>query len=166
MILKTPTFTFLLEGLFLLFFLIPICVNSQGFEGYYRYPDIHKDKIVFSAEGDIWAVPLSGGLAQRLTTHPEEERYPTISPDGKAVAYSASYEGPTEIYTMPITGGLPTRWTYERDFSIANCWTPDGNIVYDTRAYATLPDRQLVIIDTKTKQKDRVPLSQASEASF
>jgi tricorn protease len=139
---------------------------SQGFEGYYRHPDIHGNKIVFNAEGDLWTVSLSGGLAQRLTTHPEEERFPTISPDGKTIAYSASYEGPTEIYTMSINGGLPTRWTYESDFSLANCWTPDGKIVYDTRAYSTLPDRQLVSIDMNTKSKNRIPLSQASEASY
>lgn len=141
-------------------------VRSQGFEGYYQYPDVHGNTVVFSAEGDIWKVPLSGGLAQKLTSHHEEERFPAISPDGKTIAFSASYEGPTEIYTMPITGGLPTRWTYESDFSRANGWTPDGKIVYDTRAYATLPDRQLVLIDTKTKEKERVPLSQASEASL
>jgi len=121
---------------------------------------------VFSAEGDLWTVPLSGGLAQRLTTHPEQERFPKFSPDGKTIAYTASYEGPNEIYTIPINGGLPTRWTYESDFSFMNCWTPDGKIVYATRAYATLPDYQLVTIDTKTKKKHRIPLSQASEASF
>lgn len=141
-------------------------INSQGFEGYYQYPDVHGNTVVFSAEGDIWTVPLSGGLAHKLTTHAEEERYPAISPDGKMIAFSASYEGPTEIYSMPIDGGLPTRWTYESEFSRTNGWTPDGKIVYDTRAFATLPDRQLVTIDIKTKKKERIPLSQASEASF
>jgi len=153
--------------LFILCFLLtPISSFAQGFEGYYRYPTVHENTVVFTAEGDLWTVSLSGGLAQRLTTHPEQESYPTISPDGNTVAFSASYEGPTEIYSMPITGGLPTRWTYESDFSVANCWTPDGKIIYDTRAYATLPDRQLVSIDLQSKVKERIPLSQASEASF
>lgn len=141
-------------------------IYAQGFEGYYQYPDVHGNTVVFSAEGDIWTVPLTGGLARKLTAHAEEEQYPAISPDGKTIAFSASYEGPTEIYSMPITGGLPVRWTYESDFSITNGWTPDGKIVYDTRAYATLPDRQLVTIDMDTKIKERIPLSQASEASF
>ncbi|EAQ99661.1 S41 family peptidase [Maribacter sp. HTCC2170] len=149
-----------------LILLLANTVRSQGFEGYYQYPDVHGNKVVFAAEGDIWTVPLSGGLAYKLTTHAEEERYPAISPDGKMIAFSASYEGPTEIYSMPIDGGLPIRWTYESDFSRTNGWTPDGKIVYDTRAFATLPDRQLVTIDIKTKKKVRVPLSQASEASF
>jgi len=139
---------------------------SQGFEGYYRYPDVHGNNVVFAAEGDLWTVPLSGGLAQRLTTHLEDEIYPRFSPDGKTILYSASYEGPTEIYTIPLTGGLPTRWTYESDASIADTWTPDGELVYHTAAYSTLPNLQLVTINPVTRQKNRIPLSQASEASF
>ena len=50
-------------------------LNAQGFRGYYQYPDIHDNTIVFTSEGDIWKVSVNGGLAQRLTTHPEEERY-------------------------------------------------------------------------------------------
>ncbi|MEL6562725.1 MAG: protease, partial [Bacteroidota bacterium] len=159
---------------------IPICVlaalflmqlsvidsMAQGFEGYYRFPDVHKDQIVFVAEGDLWTVSLKGGLARRITTHAEEELYPAISPDGKTIAYTANYEGPAEIYTIPFNGGIPTRWTYERDNSQANGWTPDGKILYDTRAYSTLPDRQLVTIDLQSGEKKRIPLSQASEGSF
>ena len=152
--------------IFMIWFLAHQNLQSQGFEGYYQYPDVHGNTVVFSAEGDIYTVPLTGGLARKLTTHAEEEQYPAISPDGKTIAFSASYEGPTEIYTMPITGGLPVRWTYESDLSITNGWTSDGKVVYDTRAYATLPDRQLVTIDLKSKTKERIPLSQASEASF
>ena len=141
-------------------------VRAQGFQGYYRYPDIHGDRIVFAAEGDLWTVGISGGLAQRLTSHPEEETYPAFSPDGKTIAFSASYEGPTEVYTMPAAGGLPTRWTYEGDPSIVNGWTPDGRVIYQTRAYSRVPDFQLVAIDPGKKSKTRVPLYQASEASY
>lgn len=87
-------------------------LSAQGFEGYYQYPDLHYNTIVFVAEGDVWKVPISGGLAQRLTTHAEEEQQPVIAPDGKTMAYSATYEGPVEVYTMPLDGGLPTRRTY------------------------------------------------------
>lgn len=138
-------------------------IIAQGFEGYYQFPDIHQNTIVFTAEGNLWKVSVEGGLAQRLTTHAEEERYPAISPDGKMVAYSASYEGPTEVYTMPIDGGMPTRWTYESEPSIVNSWAADGKIVYQTHAFNKLPDQQLVSIDLQTKTKSIVPLHQASE---
>ena len=138
-------------------------LTAQGFKGYYQYPDIHDNTIVFVAEGDIWKVSTQGGLAQRLTTHVEEERFPIISPDGKTLAFSASYEGPTEVYTMPIDGGLATRWTYEADYSAVTSWTPEGSIVYQTYAYNKRPDEQLVTIDLESKRKAVVPLYQASE---
>ncbi|MEM6718529.1 MAG: S41 family peptidase [Bacteroidota bacterium] len=140
--------------------------SAQGFEGYYQYPDIHQNTIVFTAEGDIWKVSINGGLAQRLTTHAEEEEYPVISPDGKTVAYSATYEGPKEVYTIPIDGGLTTRWTYESSWSVVNSWTPDGKIVYQTNNYSKLPNPQLVTIDINSKEKSVVPLHQASEGIF
>ena len=124
-------------------------VLSQGFEGYYQFPDIHDNQIVFCAEGDIWTVPSSGGLAQRLTTHAEDESYPIISPDGQTIVFSASYEGPTELYSIPINGGMTTRWTYESEPSIATAWTPDGEIVYASRAYNKKPDLRLVKINLK-----------------
>ncbi len=162
----TTQIIFFITAVFFLVFTGIDHSHAQGFEGYYRYPDVHGNTLIFAAEGDLWTVPLSGGLAQRLTTHQEEESYPRFSPDGKTILYSASYEGPTEIYTIPFSGGLPTRWTYENDMSVATAWTPDGKIVYCTQAYSTLPDIQLLTINTRSKQKKRIPLSQASEASF
>ncbi len=136
---------------------------AQGFQGYYQFPDIHNNTLVFTAEGDLWRVSLSGGIATRLTTHAEEERYAIFSPDGKTIAYSASYEGPTEIYTIPVDGGLTQRWTYEADDSSVTNWTPDGKIVYQTMAYSKRPDEMLVTIDLESKDKSVVPLYQASE---
>ncbi len=150
----------------LFFFTAVQFLNAQGFEGYYQHPTLHGNTIVFSAEGDLWKVSLEGGLAQRLTTHHGEETHASISPDGQTIAFSATYEGSTEVYTMPVNGGLPQRWTYESDPSYVNTWTPAGEVVYATRHYSTLPDYQLVKIDPGTKKKSRVPLHQASEASF
>jgi tricorn protease len=135
---------------------------AQGFLGYYQYPDIHQNTIVFMAEGDIWRVPIQGGLAQRLTKHVEEEQYPKISPDGKTLVYSATYEGPREVYTMPLDGGLPTRWTYSEG-SRAVGWTPAGNIIYQTAEFNKLPMAQLVTIDLASKVKSIVPLQYANQ---
>ncbi len=137
-------------------------VIAQGVEGYYQYPDIHQNTIVFIAEGDIWKVSVEGGLAQRLTTHAEEERNPMISPDGKTIAYSATYEGPREVYTIPINGGLTTRWTYSEGSNVTS-WTPDGKIVYQTNAFSKLPNQQLVTIDLRSQEKRVVPLHEAGD---
>ena len=55
-----------------------------GPTGYYRYPAVHGDTLVFTAEGDLWKVAVSGGVAQRLTTHPATEAEAAIS-DRKSV---------------------------------------------------------------------------------
>ncbi len=138
--------------------------------GYYRQPTIHAETIVFCAEGDLWKVPLEGGVARRLTTHPAEESGPAISPDGETVGFAAAYEGPTEIYVMPLAGGLPTRLTYEggsgrRRPAVAG-WTPEGRLLYTTRAYSTLPSYQLVAVDPDSGARTRVPLAQAADGSY
>ncbi len=81
--------------------------------GYYRDPAVHGDAVVFTTEGDLWTVPVAGGVARRLTSAPGMERNATISPDGQTVAFRADYEGPTEVYTMPVAGGLPERRTWD-----------------------------------------------------
>ena len=133
---------------------------AQGIAGYYQHPDIHKNTIVFVAEGDIWKVSVAGGQAQRLTTHEEEERYPSISADGETIAYTATYEGPPEVYTMPLDGGLPTRWTYSEGAKVVG-WTPAGKIIYSAGEFSKLPTSQLVTLDLNTRQKSVVPLSSA-----
>ena len=134
--------------------------------GYYRFPAISGDTIVFTAEGDLWRVAASGGVAERLTTHPEEESRPAISPDGKVVAYSASYEGPVEIYTLPLDGGVPVRQTHDASRANVVSWTPNGDILYATRRYSTLPNTQLVRLDPRTGVSSLLPLSQASDGAF
>jgi tricorn protease len=139
---------------------------SEGRQGLYRFPALHGETIVFAAEGDLWSVSAQGGRARRLTTHPSEETHPAISPDGGTLAFSARYEGPTELYTMPLDGGLPTRWTYEAEASIATGWHPSGELLYTTSHYSTLPDAQLVAIDLESTRRRRIPLSQASEGTY
>ncbi len=141
-------------------------LQSSGVAGYYRHPEIHGNTIVFAAEGDLWTATLGGGIAQRITTHASEETDPVISPDGRTLAFTARYEGPTELYTMPLSGGVPTRRTYEADSSIATTWTPDGKLVYTTGFYATLPVPQLVAVDLDDHTRERIPLSTASEAVY
>ena len=134
--------------------------------GYYRFPAISGNTIVFTAEGDLWRVPITGGVAQRLTSAQGEESHAAISPDGQTVAFSASYEGPTEVYTMPLSGGAPTRRTFEGGVAVVTGWTPDGRVLYATRHFSTLPNTELATVDPRNNNTTLVPLAQASDGSY
>ncbi len=139
---------------------------SEIGEGYYRHPTIHENVIVFSAEGDLWRVSSDGGVAQRLTSHASDETNPSISPDGSTLAFTARYEGSSEVYTMPMKGGRTKRWTFDSEPSTVVDWASDGKLLYSTTHYSTLPDEQLVILDLMKGDRRRVPLSQASDGVF
>jgi tricorn protease len=139
---------------------------AEGRNGYYRNPTIHGDTIIFTSEGDLWSVSVQGGQAQRLTSHSGMEIRPAISPDGRTLAFSAQYEGPTEVYTMPLAGGLPERRTFAGQTATVVGWTPDGKILYATQKYSTLPNAQLVVLDPATNAETLLPLHQAADGSF
>jgi len=150
----------------LVLLLCPCALRGEETLGYYRFPAIHGDTVVFAAEGDLWRVEREGGTAARLTTHPAAESHPAISPDGRTVAFSAAYEGPTEVYTMPIDGGVPVRRSFEGENARVIGWTPKGEVLYATAHYSGLPAEQLVRFDPATGGRTMVPLAQASEGAY
>ena len=153
----------------LAFLLLPFALRAEESLGYYRFPAIHGDTVVFAAEGDLWRVDRRGGVATRLTTHPAEESNPAISPDGRTIAFSAAYEGPTEVYTMPVDGGLPVRRTFEgegRSGAVVVGWTPGGEILYSTAHDSRLPGTELARLDPATGRRTLVPLAQASDGTY
>ncbi len=141
-----------------------VTTNTQN--GYFRYPAIHGNTIVFTAEGDLWKVSADGGTAQRLTTDYGQELYAAISPDGSTIAFTGAPEGANEVYTMPIEGGLPTRRTFDGGPTRVVGWTHDGDILFATRRYSTLPDIRMAIIDMPSGAIRMIPLSQAYDGCY
>jgi tricorn protease len=157
-----------IRALLLLLAAAPTAAEAQS--GYYRQPAIHGDTVVFVAEGDLWSVPLAGGRATRLTTHPAAEGRPAISPDGMLLAFTARYEGPAEVYVMPLAGGRPRQLTFDAARISHVGWTSDGRVLVGTDAHAGLPAHQLVALDISsadgTLTRSRVPLAQAAQGSY
>jgi tricorn protease len=159
-----------LAGVFAWVLVLPTLAVAQQPLGYYRQPAIHRDTIVFVAEGDLWRVPIGGGIAARLTTHGGDEQLPAISPDGKSIAFVGQYEGPSEVYVMPLAGGAPRRLTWDSGRITFVGWTPDGKVLVSTNAYSTLPAQQLIVIDPDARGGAvtcrRVPLAQAADGAY
>jgi len=47
-----------------------------------------------------------------MTSGPGYAIFPRFSPDGTQIAFTAQYDGNTEVYLMPAEGGAPKRLTY------------------------------------------------------
>jgi len=94
-----------------------------------RFPDVSASLISFVYAGDIWTVPKTGGLATRLTSAKGEEYKPRFSPDGKRIAFSASYDGNLDIFTLPVSGGVAERITHHPGGDSVIDWTPDGKSI-------------------------------------
>ncbi len=77
-----------------------------------RFPAIHGNQVVFTYAGDLFTVPVAGGVARRLTTDVGFEMFARFSPDGKTLAFTGQYDGNTEVYVMPAQGGVPRRVTW------------------------------------------------------
>ena len=77
-----------------------------------RFPTTNGDAIVFSHAGQLYTVGVEGGTARRLTNTPGYAVFPRFSADGQQLAFSAQYDGNTEVYLMPAAGGEPKRLTY------------------------------------------------------
>lgn len=94
----------------LAFFILPFVL--YGNEGYYYYPDIKGDRIIFSSQGTIWMVDADGGTAKSITSSKSGNAYGILSPDGQYIAYRMSVNNNADVYLMSINGGMPRRLTY------------------------------------------------------
>ena len=103
--------------------------------GYYRFPTICQDTIVFVCEDDLWTAPIGGGIARRLTSNLGAASSPRLSPNGERLAFAGSEEGPSEVYVMPALGGEAKRLTYQGSNAAIVGWDADGkHILYSSRA--------------------------------
>ena len=136
--------------------------------GYYRFPTIHGEQVVFVCEDDLWTVPTSGGVAARLTANLGEVRNPVLSPDGRQIAFIGREEGDAEVYVMPATGGMARRLTFLGAGTRVCGWSPDGtSIIFASNAgqpFAKLP--QLYSINPGGGLPQPLPYGMASAIAF
>ena len=92
--------------------------------GYYRFPTIHDDKLVFVSEDDLWTTSNAGGVARRLTSNLGSITFPMLSPDGEWLAFVGREEGTAEVYVMPAVGGSARRLTYLSSTCRVVGWRP------------------------------------------
>ena len=93
------------------------------------HPALSADHLAFVYADDLWVANRDGSGVRRLTSHESRVWEPRFSPDGTTLAFSAEYDGNTDVYTVPVSGGVPRRLTFHPDQDLMQDFTPDGSAV-------------------------------------
>jgi tricorn protease len=104
-------------------------------------PAVSATHVAFVYAGDLWVTRHDGTDVRRLTTDDGQESNPAFSPDGRRVAFSAQYEGNTDVYVVPVEGGVPTRLTWHPGADLVQAFTLDGGAVLFTSSRAVFTTR-------------------------
>ena len=136
--------------------------------GYYRYPTIHQDTVVFACEDDLWSVSAQGGTARRLTSNLGEATYPFLSPDGSQVAFNGREDGAQEVYAMPAQGGPARRLTYMGGGQLQTAgWTESGKILFSSNARQPFGYLQyLYTVDPAGSAPQRIEVGPAASIAY
>jgi tricorn protease len=146
-----------------------------------RFPAVSNDQIAFSYAGDLYTVPIAGGVARKLTAfYDGYEAFARFSPDGKSIAFTGEYDGNREVYLIPADGGIPKRLTYTPSLgrddiadrmgpnNLVMNWTPDGkNVVFRSRMREWNDfNGQLYLVPAEGGMPDELPLPRGGFCSF
>lgn len=74
---------------------------------------VYRQDAVIDGAGELWSVPVSGGVPERLSAALNAGQFLTfaISPDSQYVVYTVDQDTPgrTELFSVPIGGGVITK---------------------------------------------------------
>lgn len=109
-------------------------------EGTWIDLDVSPDgrSIVFDLLGDLYLLPIEGGVAKRISAGPAWDVQPRFSPDGREIAFTSDRGGGNNLWRMGIDGGKPAQVSKE-DFRLLNnpAWTPDGQYLVGRKHFTS-----------------------------
>ena len=90
--------------------------------------------IMFELLGDLYSLPITGGEAKPVTTGMAFDSQPSVSPDGKLIAFVSDRDGSENLWICNIDGSAPKQLSKDPqgDFESPS-WTPDGDYVLVSR---------------------------------
>ena len=113
-------------------------------EGTWISLDVSPDgrTIVFDLLGDLYAIPIEGGKARRLTSGMAWDATPRFSPDGRTIAFISDRDGTENLWVIAADGSSARKITKEVDNTLSSpTWTPDGEFVV-VRRYGPYPSAE------------------------
>jgi len=131
-------------------------------------PALSEDNIAFIYAEDLWVARRDGSAPVRLTVDEGIESDPCFSPDGRLIAFSAQYDGNTDVYIIPVEGGVPFRLTFHPGNDLVRGFTPDGSRVLFASPRFVFSGRyqELFTVSIKGGYPEKLPLPNAWSACF
>jgi tricorn protease len=152
----------------LILFALSTAAPAQGTR-LLRRPSLRGNVIAFAYAGDLWTTSRTGGAAHRVTSTPEVEGDPQLSPDGSLIAYTHTLSGNTDVFVVPTVGGEPRRLTWHPGTDQARGWTPDGKRVLFASDRTGVPQSsymQLWSVSADGGPEEMLPLPRGFAGSY
>jgi serine/threonine-protein kinase len=77
-------------------------------------------------QGDLYSVRPDGSDLRQLTSGPNDDRDPALSPDGNNILFSSDIDGTRDLYLLPRGASTPRQVTFSTDPDEHPSWAPDG----------------------------------------
>jgi tricorn protease len=131
-------------------------------------PAASSTNIAFIYAEDLWIADADGSDPRRLTVDEGIESDPFFSPDGKIIAFSAQYDGNTDVYSVPVNGGVPSRLTWHPGDDLVRGFTPDGKKVLfaSQREVFTTRYAQLFTVSLEGGLPEKLDIPNAWSAAY
>jgi dipeptidyl aminopeptidase/acylaminoacyl peptidase len=95
---------------------------------------VYKGLVYFVDSGRLYKLSLSGGSPKAISPKFGGAAAPSVSPDGKWIAFAHSYENQDVLGLVDTEGGFwPQKLAWGSDFYMQPTWSPDGQKI----AYVT-----------------------------
>ena len=131
--------------------------------------DGHPDIIPGWFTYEIYVMDADGGNQQNLTNNPNDDKFPSWSPDGKQIVFQSDrvdFRNP-EIYVMDADGGNPQGLTENLKIELFPVWSPDGErIAFASDRKGDFANFEIYVMDadggnqhrlTENRQRDWTP---------
>ncbi len=139
----------------------PIAAVSANGDAFWPAPSPDGHTIFYASNEsgnlDIWAKDLANGDITRLTDHSADDNDPTVSPDGRWVAFvSRRDDAKGDIFIMKPNGDDLQRITGADTGDRAPSFSADGKSIYFTSRDTDTADESIARVDLRTRAVSRI----------
>ncbi len=85
--------------------------------------------VSLDGNSDIFRIPMRGGRAERVVGGYGIEVSPSLSPDGRRLAFVSDRGGSPQVYVRDLAGGQEARISRAGSYSTSPSWSPAGDLI-------------------------------------